>query len=212
MKRLVVICTIITLVTVGCGASKSDSDINATFSQEENAEKVEETSGAVEVDENILTVDVTISASLFGDEEITQESLDEEIADEDGIKSAKLNDDGSVTYTITKAKQKEMLIDMREDVAEYCQEIVDSEDYTFTSIDFNDDVTEFECILTNREPNIYESFAVIGLFMQGGLYNMFAGNEDFDIKVNYINEDSRDVIYTNTYKEWIEKTSNTDGE
>ncbi|MDE6863469.1 MAG: hypothetical protein K2J41_03700, partial [Eubacterium sp.] len=50
------------------------------------------------VDEKLLTVDINVPASMFDEEnpatdELTQEQID------NGFKSAKLNEDGSVTYT-----------------------------------------------------------------------------------------------------------------
>ena len=71
------------------------------------------------------------------------------------------------------------------------------------SIEYNDDVTKFDCIMTNNEPNLYESFAVLTLYITGTFYNEFSGADDYDIVVDYINEASGEVIYTGSYNEWV---------
>lgn len=197
------------VLTVGCGtkdAVATDSSVADDASKVE--EKQEEKSQTVEVDEGLLNVEITLPASYFSDseEEVTQQSLEEKIKDEDGIKSVKLNDDGSVTYKMTKNKQKEMLADMKKSVDESLQSLVDDESMSFVSIEYNDDMTKFDCVITNKEPNLTESFAVLTLYLSGAYYNMFAGNEDADVKVNYVNEESGEVVYEGSYKEWVAKT------
>ena len=204
----VLIAVSLAVLMVGCGNETISTDIgssNADSTDSAVEATSEESSEGVEVDEGLLTVEITIPASLYeiSDEVVTQESLEEEVKGDDGIKSVKLNDDGSVTYKVTKAKQKEMLKEMKANVDDSIQSLIDNEDMSFVSIEYNDDVTKFDCIMTNNEPNLYESFAVLTLYITGTFYNEFSGADDYDIVVDYINEASGEVIYTGSYNEWV---------
>lgn len=212
MKKIVsiLLLSLMLSLAMGCGSTNSekiqgDSQSATNHTDEEDVNN--DTNQKVEVDEGLLEVEVTLPASFFSDseEEVTQESLEEKIKDEDGIKSVKLNEDGSVTYEMTKKKQKEMLDEIKESIDESCQSLVDSEDTSFVSIDYNDDVTEFTCVMTNTEPNLSESFSVISIYLLGAYYNTFAGESDFDIKVQYVNEESGETVYEGSYQEWLKK-------
>lgn len=217
MKKIVsmLLISLMLSLAMGCGSTNSekiqgDSQSATNHADEEDVNN--DTNQKVEVDEGLLEVEVTLPASFFSDseEEVTQESLEEKIKDEDGIKSVKLNEDGSVTYEMTKKKQKEMLDEIKASIDESCQSLVDSEDTSFVSIDYNDDVTEFTCVMTNTEPNLSESFSVISIYLLGAYYNTFAGESDFDVKVQYVNEESGETVYEGSYQEWLKKTESSD--
>ena len=83
--------TTLALSLVACGGkddSKKESETN---------------NDKIEVDENLLTVELTIPADFVG--ETTQEELNQ-TAKEEGLKSITLNEDGSATYVMTKKKHK----------------------------------------------------------------------------------------------------------
>ncbi|NYF24346.1 hypothetical protein HDC33_001171 [Sporosarcina sp. JAI121] len=50
-------------------------------------------------------------------------------AKEDGIKNVTKNEDGSVTYKMSKAEHMKMMKEMKTNVTNYVDEIVDDEDY-----------------------------------------------------------------------------------
>jgi hypothetical protein len=58
--------------------------------------------------------------------------------------SAKLNDDGSVTYKMTKGQHKEVMEGIKESIEEALGEMIASEDYSFTKIEPNSDFTKFK--------------------------------------------------------------------
>ena len=87
-KKLLALFLIVSMTTslVACGGSETTEDSS-------EGEKIE----IAEVDENLLTMEVTIPAEYMG--ETTQEELNSEM--ESGITSITLNDDDSVTYVNT---------------------------------------------------------------------------------------------------------------
>ena len=84
-------------------------------------------------------------------EEITQEEIDAK-AGENFI-SGKLNEDGSVTYKMTKKQHKEMMDGVVESIESSLNEMVEGEDYSFTEIKHNKDFTEFDITISLR--NVY---------------------------------------------------------
>ena len=96
MKKLVSLLLTLALMMslVACGGG-SETQTNGNAS----AEKETENSAGVQVDEGLLNVDVTLAASFFEDQ--TEEEIKAE-AKENGYSDCKINDDGSVTYTLSK--------------------------------------------------------------------------------------------------------------
>jgi hypothetical protein len=87
-----------------------------------------------------LPVDI-VSPAEFS-EGVTQESLDNDLAD-NGFRSATLNDDGTVTYTMTKAKHDEMLTELRDSIQESANEFIADEPDTYTGIALGRDLRNF---------------------------------------------------------------------
>src|SRR5690554_1177139 len=88
---------LLTVVLVACSNDRENNE--ATNTDETNENKAEEESG-IEVDKGIFDVEITLPASLFGEEELEdieneiQESTDADIT---------LNDDGSITVNMSKS-------------------------------------------------------------------------------------------------------------
>ncbi len=148
--------------------------------------------GDVEVDKGLFDVTLTIPKDYIGD--TTQEKLDE-VAKEKGYYSITLNDDGSATYVMTKKQHKEMLNELKKSIDKSLSEMAGSENYpNITSVTANDNYTSFTITTTNAEPSLAESFAVMAMYMYGGMYGIFAGEPADNIHVDYVNADSGQVI------------------
>lgn len=205
-KKALAIFMATALVLSGCGSSETPTTSDQTNEQEnvieDNAESEEtseetETSaeldslGDIEVDDNLFDVTITIPADYVSS--TTQEELDAEVA-EIGCK-ATLNDDGSATYVMTKKQHKKLMDDIASNINDSLNEMVGSEDYpNITAVTANSDFTKFTVTTKNTEPDMSESFAVMGLYMFGGLYHIFDGTTVDNIHVDYVNADSGEVI------------------
>lgn len=206
MKRKIFTLLLATLLLLSaCGNNEKNSDTTSTEDSLESSadssiaetETKEELSdieaiGDIEVDENLFSVELTIPADYVG--ETTQEELDS-IATENGYKSIVLHDDGSATYTMTKAQHKEMMDEMEASINSSLAEMVGSENYpNFTGIKTNDNFTEFTITTKSTELDMSESFSVITFYMYGGMYNIFNGTPVDNVSVTFINADSGEVI------------------
>lgn len=216
-RKLILLFLTISIISVACGRtettiekeSQADSDtiVQESFSEESSTE-VSSTS-AISVDENLLSVEITISKDFLGTE-VTQESLDQSLA-ENGFDSATLNDDGSVTYKMSKKKHKEFLDELKKSLEETCNNLINGEDAveSFERITFNDDMTKFDVYVDKASFSDWDSFSTLGFYMYGSYYQAFSGvkGEDIDVEVNYIDKDTDEIITSSKLSDSPSSTS-----
>lgn len=204
MKRKLVCWLLIATLSfslVACGNSEDSHAEESTQADEATNETAEET-GTIEVDENLLTIEITLPAEYAQD--ITQEELDS-TSKESGFKSATLNDDGSVTYVMTKGKHKELMKEMQKEYSDAINAMIGSEEYpNITDIEFNKDFTSFTVTTKNTELDFAESFSVIAFYMYGGLYNCFNNTPVDNVHVDFVNADSGEIISSADSKDFAE--------
>ena len=148
--------------------------------------------GEVEVEKELFDVLVTLPADFVG--ETTQEELDASVQ-EMGIHSAPLNDDGSVTYVMSKSQHKQVMEDLAVSIRQSLDDMVGSENYPMiTGIDVNDDFTNFTVTTTSTEITIQEGFSILGFYIYGGTYAIFNGSEVDNIHVDFVNADTGEII------------------
>ena len=203
MKRRMIALTLALLLVLslaGCGSSEPQTSAttqaatDSTISTETTTGFDDlEALGEMEVDQNFFTVEITVPAE-FIDEGTTQESLDTQVS-ASGYISATLNDDGSVTYVMTKAAHNEMMNGIRDTLQQSLSEMVGSEEFpSFTKVEANDDFTQFTIETTSTELGLVESFSVLGFYMFGGMYHAFNGTQVDDIAVTFINADTGETV------------------
>ena len=183
------------LCLAGCNSKASKEEVSLTLTSSESAntglEEVE-TIGDVDVDKGLFDVTITLPKDFVG--EITQDALNASVK-EKGYQSATLNDDGSVTFVMTKAQHKEVMQETKNQINNSLKEMVGSETYpNITSITANDNFSHFEIVTKNTSPDMAESFAALNLYIYGGMYATFNGEPVGNIHVDYINADSGEVI------------------
>lgn len=151
-----------------------------------------ESMGKIETENGLLFVSITLPADFVGTD-ISQESIDAEAGDT--YTSGKLNEDGSVTYKMTKKQHKAMLESTAENIDKALQELVDNQEYIFTEIKHNDQFSVFDITLSTDDVGINESLMVLGFYLYGGMYTTFSGLEADNITVNFYSP-SGDLIST----------------
>lgn len=146
------------------------------------------------VEKNLFSVTLTYPASMV-DEGTTQDSLNDEISGIDGIKSATLNEDGSVTYIMTKAYHKQIVDDMAQTIDESMAEMVGSEDYpNFTKVEANEDYTVFTVTTKSKALSLDESLSLLQFYTEGAFYSVVSGNDADSIHVDFVNADTGEII------------------
>lgn len=209
-KKVSLLLIVIALAfSIGACSSEKEEVVSQEAPAEKPSESIVTNEGesselntSIEVDENLLTVDVTLPASFF------QDSTEEEImadADGNGYIATKINDDGSVTYTMTKAKRNEILKEMKSSIDESIDELLNGEEKvgSFLKIEYNDKLTIVDIYVDPALYSDWDSFHAIGFYLMGGFYQNFDGvpSEEIDVVVNFINNDTKEVINSGSLKE-----------
>lgn len=131
-------------------------------------------------------VSLTIPAR-FIDTSATQEELDAS-AKESGLASITLNEDGSATYVMTKARQTEMTDQIKESIDVIMKSLSDSDEYpSIVSVKAEDDYKKFVVTLNTDEVGSEVPYAVSSFYLSGDLYQAFKGQSE-GVTVQYINE------------------------
>ncbi|MBR4656335.1 MAG: hypothetical protein IKO68_07160 [Oscillospiraceae bacterium] len=161
--------------------------------------------GSVDVDVGKNTVTITIPADFMEVEGSEEEIIAE--AQEEGITDVVINDDGSVTYTMTKEKHEEMLSKMAGEIDNAIKESLEGEnaDPTYKSITHNADYSQFEMAV---DPALYEessgSINAMSFTMLGAYYQAYAGKENADCTVIVKNAETGEEIEQVTYDDWLQ--------
>lgn len=209
MKKLLPL-SLILLILCSCGAPTGNSTPTPTPSESAQSESPAPTptgspevspsdsasdldaSGEVDADQNLFDVTITVPADFVG--ATTQEELDQQ-ATEDGFKSITLNEDGSATWVMTKAKHKEMMDEISESIDQSLSEMAGSEEYpSISSIESNDDYTDFTVTITGDALSVSESVCVLALSVQSGMYHIFNGTNVDNVHVSFVSSATGEVI------------------
>jgi hypothetical protein len=157
--------------------------------------------GAIEVEEQLFTVDVTLARSLL---DPAGSLTDEEIiagAEEQGISAVVAGD--AVTYTMTKPQRDAMLTQMRSSAQEAVDEIVADDSNSVTGVDFNDEMTSFLVSVDGARFTQLESLLALAFYLPGALYQQFAGvsADELDVVVEFVDDVTGEVLQTGSYQE-----------
>jgi hypothetical protein len=156
----------------------------------------------ISVNKNLFSVDVTIPASFYEDQKITQEELNADAAKK-GYGKAKLNSDGSVSFRMSKAQHKAALADMKKSLDNYIQESVNDSPKIFRKITYNSSMSEFN--ISVDRPSFEEDFTAgmigLGIAFQASFYQMFNGTKDPKTIIRIIDINTGKVFDTQNWPE-----------
>jgi len=170
------------------------SEIINSQTSSENEEFTEiEAIGDINVEKDLFDVILTIPAE-FAESDKTQADYDA-LAKEKDYKSITLNEDGSLTYIMTKSQHKELMLEMAEMLRSTLNDMCGSEEYpNFISILVNDNFTKFEIIIKNEELDLVETFSVLSFYFISGTYNTFNGTQNENCNVVFLNEATGKIV------------------
>ena len=184
------------------GDSASSSEKTETAVSAETKEAAE---NKVAVDDSLLTVDVTLGSAFF--EDSTPEEI-QAAAKENGFLKCRINDDGSVTYTMTKAKRKEFLNEYEKSIEENLKAFIEGDQAvaSFQEIRHNGDFSEFNVYMDPEKATMWDTFYCIPLYLSGAYYQVFAGKDpdQLDVIVNFIDVNTKETVQSGSYRAWVE--------
>jgi hypothetical protein len=202
MRRLSIALVVLLLLSVSaCGKTKDSASAPASpeAAAIEAPTPTNTGSQGITTDENLLTVDITLPVFFFQNEDMATFAPDA-YAKEQGFKKAVMNDDGSVTVTMTKAKHKEMLKEMETTCEEGFADLVEGESTPYVKAISHTD--GFDTITVDVDRAGYEA-AVIDLtpFAVGFSGMMYQSFVEGEIRVEVIvrDVDTGETIGTTVY-------------
>lgn len=183
-----------------------EEEIDEAVQNENNEDKNEEIE-AVSVDKGLLSVDITLPAMMFESEEDIKESIAE--AKADGIEEVVRNEDGSLTYKMSKSTHHEIMNGMESSLEETIHELINSEEYpSIQNITSNPTFTEFT-ITVDRAifEDSFDGIAALGLVFGAMFYQLFDGvdPENYEVTIYFEDEETGEVFDTIHYPEVFEK-------
>ncbi|MFF2089737.1 hypothetical protein [Paenibacillus sp. NPDC058174] len=205
MKKLAIALFAAAIILTGCSSSSDGKNTSEPVKQTNNAEKTDKEKG-VEVDKNLTNVKITLPASMFKDADLDQVIAE---AKKDGVKEATKNEDGSLTYTMSKSDHKKMLKEMEDGIADSNKTL--KEEGTFASIKdvtYNKSMDEYEMIVDKAAyEGSMDGFAALGFGMQGMYYQIFQGvdSDKTKVTIKVKDEKSGEVFDTIVYPDTLEQ-------
>jgi major membrane immunogen (membrane-anchored lipoprotein) len=203
MKKLLLMMTVL-IFTLLSGCSSSDP---SNASDKDNTEETdqEQTNESVEVDKGLLNVEVTLPASMFEGEDVDATIAEVE---KEGVEATK-NEDGSVTYKMSKSKHKEMMKELETGIIESIEDMKNNEDFvSIQEITYNKSFSEFTMVVDKATyENSMDSFVIFGLGLSGMYYQLFNGADEDDYRVKIIVKDKttdevmEEVIYPDSLQD-----------
>lgn len=146
------------------------------------------------MDKGLFDVTITFPADFATD--ITQEEIDQQVAD-GKVHSGQINEDGSVTYVMSKDQHKAIVDAISESIQSTLDGMVGTADYpNFTAIDHNVDYTNFTITTTTKpgETAISDSMSVLIFATCGQTYGIVSGDIPKNIHVDFVNADSGELV------------------
>ncbi|AVK84895.1 hypothetical protein C3943_15705 [Lysinibacillus sp. B2A1] len=208
MKKILILplTLLLSILLVACSQDKESESGKKSDNADKAAEETKDES--VKVDKGLLNVEITIPASLFEGQDI--DSAINEVKKE-GVKEVIKNDDGSVTYKMSKSVHKEMMKEMEKSILDTIEEIKTSKDFaSIKDVTYNKSFTEFT-ITVNKEQfeNGFDAMASMGLALKGMYYQLFSGidSEKFKVTVIFKDDSNGEVINTIVYPDDLNEDS-----
>ncbi|MGP4067307.1 hypothetical protein [Halobacillus sp. B29] len=200
MKKIVLLLLVLVLhVLVAC------SEGEAMEKEKSGKEIKQEEKENVSVDKGLMNVEVTLPSSLVESENMEEMKAG---AKEKGIKNVTQNDDGSITYKMSKSVHKKLMGEIETQLKETVEEIKNTED--FTSIQDITHTKNFSNFTMKVDREAYENsmdgFASLGLGMSGMMYQLYNGEnpETYEVTIEVEDASSGEVFDEIIYPEALE--------
>lgn len=195
MKKLVSLLFLVFVMVIVSACGKEEAD-----KKKAEPAKSEQEEKGVEVEKGLRNVEVTLPASLIGEKDIDE--LVKE-AKAKGVKEVTKNEDGSITYKMSKQEHEKMMQEMEKSVQKYIEETKNDENVSsIKDITHNKSFTEFTLSVDQEKyEKSFDRVAALGLGMSGLYYQVFSGEsaEEAKVTISLKNADTGEVFDTIVY-------------
>ena len=190
MIKMLFVAIILFLALTGCSPNDAEPDAEVSHNEQEvgvskeSLDEIAETADEeISVDKGLFDVSITMPASMV---ELDDQDIDSMIdeAQEMGVKEVVRNEDGSLTYKMSKSTHRKMMQEIKEDMIENIEDMIESGDFvSIKDVTYNHDFTEMTLIVDqNAFENSFDGFAVFGIGMIVMYYQLFDGVQPDNIQ------------------------------
>lgn len=189
MKKLIALILAMTMMATVLSACGSSEQPSAKQPSADNT-------NSIETDEKLLTVDITLPASLFeGEENFDADAY----AAEQGFTKAVVNADGSITVTMTKAKYNELIDEMTTELETTFGELVGGEDTPYIKdITHSKDFTTVEVKVDRAAYENAFDLTPMTIGFSTMMFQMFLEIE-YHCEISIVDNDTGAIINTVVY-------------
>ncbi|WP_214484024.1 hypothetical protein [Bacillus sp. SM2101] len=209
MKRTLLLSFVVFLTIFVSACSQEKASDGKEIESGEISKDVEKENEAesIEVDKGLLNVEVTLPNSFFEGENMDSITAQ---AKEDGIKDVIQNDDGTITYVMSKSKHKEMMDEIKDSILTTVEDYKNNGDFpSIKDVIHNDSFSEFTLVVDQEKyENSFDSFAQLGLGMSGMYYQLFNGvdPQNYVVTIFVKNDATGDLFKTVVYPDALDET------
>ncbi|XCH79048.1 MAG: hypothetical protein WHF31_16260 [Candidatus Dehalobacter alkaniphilus] len=193
MKRImpIMLCLSLVLGLTACGGGTSTQKSEETTVQTEQT--VQSDNSKINVEKELFDVKLNLPASMFEGQDMEQVKKD---ALAEGVHEVTVNSDGSVTYIMSKSQHREMLNEIKKQIADSVTEFLADEENkaTFKAVTFNGDYTEMTVKVDKSQYAAFSTLNLLGLEFTAVMYQVFNGVEDGKLKVNMLDYSTGEVV------------------
>lgn len=149
------------------------------------------------VDNNLLTVDITFPASFYTDSQTKPSNELTEKEKANGYTAVKVNDDGSVTYTIKKSAYNKIVAETKNSTIQTLNEIVTSGNYpSVKKIGYNNSLSKISVYVdkTAYSQNM-DGFAMLNIQIAVAFYQVISQDKN-PLEISVIDISTNEVFDT----------------
>jgi len=189
----------------GCRRVEKVAEEKEVAEEEVEEDIAEEKGESIEVDKGVFSVEITLPASFFKGQDMND--IINEVEDDD-IKII-LNEDGSVTYKMSKSKHNEFMAEVYNDQVEYIEEVKNSGDYkSVKDIIYNKTFSEITLIVDQEAfENSFDGFVTLGLGISSLYYQLFNGisPDKYKVTIYFKNVETGEIFGDVVYPDALEE-------
>ena len=210
MNKTGLLLPVMVILLAGCTAAQSPASTGAATAQQsveaaadgqsssvETAADGEQAADAADTAKETAAVKKQLRTIVIPTvyESVTSQAEADEIAKKNGYESAVLEEDGSLTIVMEEDVYETMISSFLDSVQKGVKEIIgDGSVSSVKKIEYNEDLSIFTVTIDADEIGIIERQAADELVMYGTLYHIYTGNSVDHIQVDYVSEESGEVI------------------
>ena len=209
-KQMSFVLAVIIALTILAGCDSSSKQTNSTVDTSGSTAAPETSSPetisdqGIETNEGVFTVDITFPAWMYEGEDLSTFDTDAYVKANNYI-AATVNEDGSITVTMTKSRHQELIEEMSASLDTTFSEFVGGEDTPYVKeITHNDDFSSIVIKVVRAEYEKAFDVTPLSVGISAMFFQVFLDTE-YHVKVTVVDVETGDEVTSVTYPDAFEE-------